>query len=255
MAKDVQRFIPNESGITPFDAYRAAANRTFATPDDQLPALVPDAIKKLPDEIIPFGYARRGKIDNLTRDLIGSGYVTPEQAVTLEKNLGAYTNRAYKMFSERGYVPEKKVYNAAVKFLAEKKMPAIANDNVGVLTDKQIVEKAMEEAKKDVEAILSKKKNPYFGSKSDRRDTGILQERQDIPEPIRDLMGQYTDPGTVFIMTVAKQAALKSASQYLNKLRTMGMGTLFFEREDPSRPLEYSVEIAEIGRASWRKRV
>jgi len=250
MAKDVQRFIPNESGITPFDAYRAAANRTFATPDDQLPALVPDAIKKLPDEIIPFVYAMRGQIDNLTRDLIGSGYVTPEQAVVLEKNLGAYTNRAYKMFSERGYVPEKKVYNAAVKFLAEKKMPAIANDNVGVLTDKQIVEKAMEEAKKDVEAILSKKKNPYFGSKSDRRDTGILQERQDIPEPIRDLMGQYTDPGTVFIMTVAKQAALKSASQYLNKLRTMGMGTLFFEREDPSRPLEYSVEIAAKGTES-----
>lgn len=251
MAKDVQRFIPDETGVAPFDVYRAAANRTFATPDDKLPALVPDAIKKLPDEIIPFVYAMRGQIDNLTRDLIGSGYVTPEQAVTLEKNLGAYTNRAYKIFSERGYVPEKKVYNAAVKFLAQQKMPAIANDNVGVLTDKQIVEKAMEEAKKDVEIYLSKKKNPYFGSKSDRRDTGILQERKDIPEPIRNLMGQYTDPGTVFIMTVAKQAALKSASQYLNKLRTMGMGTLFFEREDPSRPVaEYTVEIAPKGSES-----
>lgn len=250
-AKDVQRFIPDETGVVPFDVYRAAANRTFATPDDKLPALVPDAIKKLPDEIIPFAYAMRGQIDNLTRDLIGSGYVTPEQAVVLEKNLGAYTNRAYKMFSERGYVPEKKVYNAAVKFLTDQKLPQLQTDNVGVLTDKQITEKAIEEAKKDVEIYLSKKKNPYFGSKSDRRDTGILQERKDIPEPIRNLMGQYTDPGTVFIMTVAKQAALKSASQYLNKLRIMGMGTLFFEREDPSRPVaEYTVEIAPKGSES-----
>ena len=51
-------------------------------------------------------------------------------------------------------------------------------------------------------------------------------------------------------MTVAKQAALKASSEYLNKLRTMGMGTMFFEKDDPSRPVSHSIPIASAGSES-----
>jgi hypothetical protein len=222
----------------------------FTTPDDQLPALVPEEIKALPEEIIPYVYAIRGQIDNLTRDLIGYGYVTPEQAVTLENNLGQYVNRSYKMYNEMKYKPEKETYNAAVKFLADQYIKQIATDKAGVVTYEEVQNEAIEKAKKDVEAILNKKKNPYFNASTDRRNTGILEERKDIPEPIRKLMGEYTDPGTVFMMTVAKQAALKASSEYLNKLRENGMGTLFFEENDPSRPASHSVKIASTGTES-----
>jgi hypothetical protein len=250
VAKDVKRFIPNEDGIVPFDAGVAAAGRMFTTPDDQLPAIVPEEIKALPEEIIPYVYAMRGQIDNLTRDLIGYGYVTPEQAVTLENNLGQYVNRSYKMYNEMKYKPEKETYNAAVKFLADQYIKQIATDKAGVVTYEEVQNEAIEKAKKDVEAILNKKKNPYFNASTDRRNTGILEERKDIPEPIRKLMGEYTDPGTVFMMTVAKQAALKASSEYLNKLRENGMGTLFFEDNDPSRPASHSVQIASTGTES-----
>lgn len=250
VAKDVKRYIPNEDGVVPFDAYRAAAGKMFTTPDDMLPALVPDEIKALPDEIIPYVYAMRGQIDNLTRDLIGSGYVTPEQAVTLENNIGAYVNRSYRMFNEMGYKPEPEVMNAAIKFLADDYVKKLATDKVGAVPDKQIYDEAVDLAKKDVDAILNKKKNPYFNESTDRRNTGILQERQNISEPLRKLMGEYTDPGTVFMMTVAKQAALKSSSQYMGKLRENGMGTLFFEQNDPSRPASHSVQIAAAGTES-----
>ena len=250
VAKDVKRYIPNEDGVVPFDAYRAAAGKMFTTPDDMLPALVPDEIKALPDEIIPYVYAMRGQIDNLTRDLIGSGYVTPEQAVTLENNIGAYVNRSYRMFNEMGYKPEPEVMNAAIKFLADDYVKKLATDKVGAVPDKQIYDEAVDLAKKDVDAILNKKKNPYFNASTDRRNTGILQERQNISEPLRKLMGEYTDPGTVFMMTVAKQAALKASSQYMGKLRENGMGTLFFEQNDPSRPASHSVQIAAAGTES-----
>jgi hypothetical protein len=52
------------------------------------------------------------------------------------------------------------------------------------------------------------------------------------------------------MMTVAKQAALKGASEYLTKLREFGMGTLFFEAKDPSRPASHSVPLASIGTES-----
>jgi ADP-Ribosyltransferase in polyvalent proteins len=281
VANNVQRFIPQEDGIVPFDPYRAYEGRTFTAQDDELPALVPDEIKALPEEIIPYVYAMRGQIDRLTKDLIGSGYVTPDQAVTLERNIGQYVNRAYRLFNERGYKPEPEVLNAAVNYLANEKFQGLLTDyfktQQGISSDKvltseeqakfdqdlqefisamqeseklRLLEEALRLAQADVNAILEKKTNPYFGLSEDKRDVGILQNRKDISEPIRKLMGEYTDPGTTFMMTVAKQAALKGASEYLTKLREFGMGTLFFEAKDPSLPASHSVQVASTGTES-----
>jgi hypothetical protein len=281
VANNVQRFIPEEDGIVPFDPYRAYEGRTFTAQDDQLPSLVPDEIKALPEEIIPYVYAMRGQIDRLTKDLIGSGYVTPDQAVTLERNIGQYVNRAYKLFNEKGYKPEPEALNAAVNYLANERFQGLLTDyfntQQGISPDKvltaedqaqrdqdyqdfvnkiedaeklRLLEEALRLAQADVNAILEKKTNPYFGLSEDKRDVGILQNRKDISEPIRKLMGEYTDPGTTFMMTVAKQAALKGASEYLTKLREFGMGTLFFEAKDPSRPASHSVQVASTGTES-----
>ena len=267
-ASEVKRFIPDEDGLVMFDPVRASEGKMFTTPDDMLPAVIPDAIKALPESIRPFAVKMRQQIDGLTKDLIGSGYVTPEQAVTLEKNIGQYVNRAYKMFNERGFKPNPDQVVDAIKFIADQKFKQIlselfpagkpskskeVSDFKGNVIDAdsvnidELYNQAVEEAKKDVQAIVDKKRNPYFNTKTDSRDTGILKEKKDIPEPIRKLMGEYTDPGTVFVMTVAKQAALASQSEYLNKLRDFGMGSIFYEKNDKNRPAEFSVEVAPTG--------
>lgn len=269
--RDIKRVIPDEDGVTVFDPYRAAAGRMFTTPDDMLPAVIPDELKAIPESLRPFAVQMRQQIDGITKDLIGSGYVTPEQAVTLEQNLGQYVNRSYKMFNERGYKPTPEQIEEATKFIADQKIKQIlselfpagkpsrseaVSDFKGNVIDPDNVDmagleqQALEEANKDVKAILNKNKNPYFNQKIDSRDTGILKQKKDIPAPIRKLMGEYTDPGTVFVMTVAKQAALKAQSEYLTKLREFGMGTLFFEKNDPKRPAEFSVQVAADGTES-----
>lgn len=212
------------------------------------PVTVPPSIAALPTEIIPFVYAMRGQIDNLTRDLIGFGYVTPEQAITLQQNIGAYVNRSYRMFTEKGYEPKKEVYDAAIKYFVDQKLKEIATDKAGTITLEQAQQEALAEAQKLVDAYLNRKTNPYFRpTEIDKRNPGILKQRQDIPEPIRRLMGEETDPGIVFMMTVSKQAALKASSQYLSEMRKNGMGTIFFEKDDPKRPLTHNIEVASIG--------
>jgi hypothetical protein len=213
---------------------------------ENAPAVIPAEIAALPEEIIPFVYSMRGMIDNLSSELVASGFVTPSQALTLTENLGEYVNRAYKLFNEKGYKPSKESIRDARKFLADKYIKQLATESAGMLTFEQIEKKAIDMANKDIEAIISKKLNPYF-KKSDSRDTGVLKERKDIPAPIRKLMGEYTDPGTAFIITVAKQASLKAASQYLTGLRNNGMGSIFFEENDPERPVEFSVKISSEG--------
>ena len=217
-------------------------------PPVPMPVTVPPSVAALPDEIIPFVYAMRGQIDSLTRDLIGFGYVTPDQAVTLQQNIGAYVNRSYRLFTEKGYKPDKKAIDAAVKYFVDQKLKEIATDKAGAITLEEAQQEALAEATKMVDDILDRKTNPYFRpSEIDRRNTGILKQKQDIPEPIRRLMGEYTDPGLVFMLTVGKQAALKASSQYLSELRKNGMGTIFFEANDPKRPLTHNVELATMG--------
>lgn len=269
MGNQPVRQMSNSTDIAMYDPYRAA-DAGPALQDNELPATVPAEVKALPVELIPFVYQMRGTIDRLTKDLVSSGYVTPDQAAVLEKNIGQYVNRAYKLFNEKGYKPSEEILADAVKFIADQKYGALVNQfyNASVPTQSAptgskavgqfggntggaanidydaLMKQAIEEAKKDVNAILDRKTNPYFSAKTESRNTGILQERQDIPEPIRKLMGEYTDPGTVFMMTVAKQAALRSASELLTTMRDKGMGTLFFEENDPNRPVSHSVKIA-----------
>lgn len=243
-----KRVISSSTEITQFEVLRAAEGKPFTLQDDVLPDLVPDEIKALPVELVPFVYKMRGQIDSLSKSLIGSGYVTPEQAMVLEDNIGQYVNRAYKMFTEKGYKPSKQLVAEAVKYIADQKLPQIAKQNAGIMSLEDMIKQSIEEAKKDVNAILSKNKNPYFqGNKVDARNTGILKEKKYIAEPIRKLMGEYTDPGIVFMLTVTKQAALKASSDYLSGLRELGLGSIFFEKNDENRPSEFSTEIASIG--------
>lgn len=252
----------SSTGMTPFNPTTASLGRNFTIPNSALPAVVPQAISALPTSIIPFVYKMRAQIDGLTSELIATGSVTPEQAVNLEKNIGAYMNRAYKMYNESGYKPSEKHYNEALKHFADIKYKELATDYTnsqglpaigGIIpqhVSEQLMNEALDYAKGEVEIILSKSKNPHFNQSSDSRDTGILKERKDIPEVVRNLMGEYTDPGVVFMMTVSKQSALLSTSTYLQKLREFGLGVLFFERDDPSRPSDYATEIAQLGSES-----
>ena len=238
--EDVQT--SNSTGIQPWYANIAAQNKVLSMP----PAVLPAEIAALPEEIRPYVFAMRGMVDGLTKDLIGAGFVTPEQAKILESNIGSYLNRAYRLFNENGYKPSDEDFKQAIKYFSDIYIKQLATQNAGVLTFDQISKQAAEMARKTVNEILDKDLNPYF-KKGEKRDVSILKERKDIPEPIRKLMGEYTDPVTVFVMTVAKQAALRGASQYLTALRNNGMGTMFFEKNDPNRPAEFSHEIAGEG--------
>lgn len=261
---EVERVIPNTTELTMFDAGVAAAGRPYTTPDSNLPLAYPKKILAIPSELRPFAIKMRAQIDALSSDLIGNGYVTPEQAVNIEKNIGSYINRAYRLFNEKGYKPPKEVVENAHKYLADIEFNKLLSayfptskskevgparqeaTNVDAATIDRLMQEAQDLAQKQIEVILTRDANPYFG-KFDSRDIGILRRRENIAEPIRRLMGEYTDPGVTFLMTISKQAALKAQSEYLMNIRKMGMGTLFFERDDPKRPLEYSSQIGSSG--------
>lgn len=270
---DKVRAVAAEIGFTDWELFRQAMIDTGAVPANGQLAIssgMPATVTRLPLEMQPLAIMMRDQIDALTSKLIASGYVTPEQAVTLQNNIGQYVNRAFRLFTEKNWQPSLKDKNAAIDFLINEEYQRLLQEfydknttpatgqtaisggpTVGGLANIpyiDLMEQAGKNAQRRVEDILNKKSNPYFGdAKVEARSIGILKQRQEIPIEIRRLMGEYTDPGVIFMMTIVKQSALAASSQYLKELRTIGLGTIFFEKNDPNRPSTHSIMMASEG--------
>lgn len=208
------------------------------------------SLKALPPEMQVISVAMRNKIDALGRDLIINNYVTPEQALNIEANMGEYITRSYRAFNEKDWgkkVP-KEVRQEAFRMLAQEYFPQ-ADQNLSF--DEQ-VKWAEDQANLELNRIIAGISDKYTPDKTSQikgANLGILQRRQDVPKEIRDLLGEYTDPGVNFALTIGRIASLKSSMEFMTKVRQLGMGNIFWEADN--RPPEASVQIASDSNKAW----
>ena len=73
------------------------------------------------------------------------------------------------------------------------------------------------EGKQDLISFLSSEK---LGQK----DLGILKRRKDVPEPIRDLLGEYKDPVYNYARSATKMGFLVASHDFLMNVRNQGLG-------------------------------
>jgi hypothetical protein len=211
-------------------------------------------LNQLPSELQPVAVKMRAHVDRMSRELIIGGHVTPEQAFTIENNIGEYMHRAYKLYNQKGWAKniDPNVKEEARRFLVQQAFDRIMTQDP-TLPIHDAIKKAAKKAENDLKAILDGvedvtgiKRNMEKG-----KDTGVLKQRKDVPEPIRNLLGEYTQPAVTYAMTIAKMASLKSTSNFLIDVRKAGMGTLFFEEHDENKPAEFSVPVATEGSETW----
>ncbi len=197
----------------------------------------------------------RGIVDGYSESLVVNNLVTPSQAATIQKNLGQYLNRAYKLFTDRKWkdkVP-KQTIDDAVKFISQQRFSELRKDpKNSTIPDTDLIDKAIKLAEQDVQDILTQKETPVGQRYTEQfsKDLSTLKKRQDIPAPIRKLMGEYTDPITTFAITVSKLATLHSQAELLHKLKSNFSGILFFGK-DEIRPEGFNYEVASDGSQTW----
>lgn len=211
-------------------------------------------LKALPPEMQVLAVQMRNKIDSLSRDLIINNYVTPEQALNIESNIGEYMTRSYRAFNEKEW--SKKVPTQAredaYRLLVQQRFDELHDPNDPDADIDAIIDQAKADAFRDLQSIIDGISDKYTAPKvsvQKGNDLGILKQRQDIPKEIREVLGEYTDPGVNFAMTVARIASLKSSAEYLTSVKTEGLGEIFFEAD--SRPPDASVEIKSEGSETW----
>jgi hypothetical protein len=177
----------------------------------------------------------RREIDAMSREMIRTGAVEGDLALTVLSNHGTYVTRAYKVFDDPKW--------------AEKVDPAVRNKAKALIrqeypndTDAQhehLINSLLYQGKaaESPIAVLSKSK---LGSK----DLSITKRRKDIAPEIRALWGEYDDPRVNYARSVTKMAHLIGNHQFLTGVKAKGLGKFFFEESDPNIDPEAKAKIA-----------
>jgi hypothetical protein len=244
---------------------------------------------ELPDDIAQIAEAMRVHIDSLSLKLVDSGVIKAERSrENILANIGVYMNRSYQVFDNKNWKEEvsEQVITAAQNHLREayynslngiKELDQQLKDGKiteseynrrknRILSNKASVKEIMDRdnVSEDealtmhvddiIDSILSKRDvNEYIlfaQPKVGKKDLSSLKRRKDIPPAIRALMGEYTDPGYNYAMSIFKIANLVENQKYLTKIRDAGLGVWLFEKEAGKKIPEGYEKITFKGDAS-----
>lgn len=188
----------------------------------------------------------RAQIKGLAQQMIDAGLVEGAALESVVNNMESYLTRSYEIFDNKDWSKKLKQEDLdRAKGYLRTTLLDIAVKNAKE-TGLDVGTQLELEVEKEINKILSKEEQSSFVSsgKEGSKDLSILKKKEDIPMEIRALMGEYTDPIQNYSRTVSKMAALVENAKFLNTIKDSGMGTFFFEENDPYRPKEYNVKIA-----------
>lgn len=243
---------------TPSNPYWTGGEQGFSPSNTQSPEFL-----ALPSEMKRYIISMRATIDGMSEQLVRNGLVSPDLALTLEENMGKYVHRSYALYTigqkwadqlkskNKTWQTDKEgddIIQTAKYNLVQLYAGHIMSTNPG-LSLEEVTDMANRAADVEIESILQSK-TPVLGSDENSflpyRNTGSLQQRQEVPDWLRKLLGEFTDPGTAFLLSVSEASTLLHTSAYLAKVRDNGLGTVFFE--EGNRPQEASVRISSQGK-------
>ena len=199
-----------------------------------------DLVEKfnLPKDVAEEVINARELIDDMSRQLVGSSAVKDSLKETIVENSGQYMRRSYRLFEDSGYKPDEKVRLDAEDYLT----------NLNLNRDPNLSETfARQQAKDQIDEILSSGSASEFSdyfSAVRKVNKNILKQREDIPDPIRALMGEVKEPSENVILTVSKMVNLLETNKFYQNLDKLGeSGGYIFKEGQPRDNKVFSVKI------------
>ena len=183
----------------------------------QLPAQVGEAVAKM-----------RTQIDALSGYIVRKGWVTGDLKAVIDKNIGAYLARSYRIFDDPDYKAqiEPEVINRAVNFverqLIKNGLPPSQAQHAAQLKVQEMLDTYSREGGRDL----------FDRGKLGEKDLSLFMKRKEIAPEIRALLGEYTDPAVNYARSVSRLAHFVGNHTFLTQLRKAGMNEVFFEESD-----------------------
>jgi hypothetical protein len=207
----------------------------------------------IPKEILPEIQKMRQMIDDMGRDIVdmGAGKIEGIPGIakgftdTVAANIGNYLNRTYRAFGSQKDTYMETLYNTPAGREVMDKAKVFINEvltkegrGLGDIIDGKFVPRNNQAAKMmddEISNVLAGNvgyeqaaKNTIVRNTS--IDTGIAKSRQNIPKPIRELLGEVKNPTEAFLETGAKLSKLLGEAKYIDRLKQTGRGKYFFDK-------------------------
>jgi hypothetical protein len=168
----------------------------------------------------------RNLIDDLSGKIVNSDLVSPDFKEAIVDNMGMYIRRSYRMYEDAGYRPS----SAAVKEATEYFRQQARNQGKTELEEiEEFASNKVQEVLKSISNIDDNKKFESYYDKVSRLNKSILQKREEIPQAIRNLMGEIKNPSENIILTVSKLSRLTENNRFYNELYQLGKGKYIFD--------------------------
>ena len=200
----------------------------------KIPKTAEEIAKALPDdipkELLPSITKIRNSIDEMSKSLSEMPNFTLKGGADFQNvvanNIGEYMTRSYRLFGTK--VEKEQWINTLNNTpegqkIVEKAKTYIRNNN------KDMTEEAVEQ---EFRSMLADEKESVLGgaiAKYSKYDNAIKQVRQDIPEPLRALLGEIKDPIKQYMRTAAKINTYVADTNFFNTLLKKGKNRFFFE--------------------------
>jgi len=229
------------------------------------------SVKKLPPKLQVPVEKYRNDIDENSRNILKEvSTLTKGQSETIEANIGSYMTRPYEKFTNKNWniglaeTRDRAKFARASDFVrnqildeAKQEVADAARNNrppierLRKINETGIVPKdiLMGEMQRIVEegGLAQGTPREYdFTSYGLSKNLSMLKKRQEIPDEIRYLLGEITDPSIRYAMTMQKLINLRVNNRTLQNLRDQGLKAgLFFDYPAPNT-IQFAAEGSKV---------
>lgn len=231
----------------------------------------PAALQSLDPKVREVIESMREQVDNLSRALIDSGAIAGPLAATVEANIGAYLNRAYRVFLDpqwadkvpvdvrnrfKSWLRAEEIYRAMKKWQWRNRKQL---RQMSVREQFDAWQEAREEAEPTEEYLEGRTRDLLYNAKAAEspiaflsrsklgsKDLGVTRRRKELPDELRALWGEYDDPLINYTNSIARMSQLMASHEFLTDAKQAGMGRFFFEKPNPEHYAQIAAEGSEV---------
>jgi hypothetical protein len=178
--------------------------------------------KGLSKEVTAEIISARTLIDDLSSTILDNNIGGEVLRRSIEKNMGQYIRRSYRLFEDKNFVPDASLYEDAVDAL-------VASRTKG---KKEISAKALKkyeaDARSSLDSLLERGEKQSFNdyvAKMQQIKKGYFKGRKDIDPAVRKLMGEIESPTENIILTAQKLGSITENHKFYNTLENLGGST------------------------------
>ena len=219
-------------------------------------------VKKISTQLAKVVTQMRSDIDSMSKAILDSPNITKEDSPVeiegevyrnkIESQLGKYITRSYRLFEGKVKGQDyKKTLDAEVleearEFIKKDKGFIKEVEAEAAKTNEKFEDALNRLVESKINDLLTQKTsatdflNTYVG---ESKNLKILKQRKEVPEALRKLYGEITDPVANYLTTMTKTGSLLTSANFLQSVYEAGVGKYLFTKNDPNRT-EGMVEIS-----------